>query len=110
MSAPPAGKVGWCAPDSTVRQQPLPPASRVPKTLHQKVGVAPAVLPAHEGQSVNPDGEAYEDLACMAAAKELEREQEDENLDRKLHPMNHALRQAFGADEVKAMDDETKIQ
>ena len=61
-----------------IRKQPKPTPVHTPRSLHQKVSNAPAVLPAHEGQSVNPQNEAYEDLACMAAAKELEREEEAE--------------------------------
>jgi hypothetical protein len=81
-----------------------------PRTLHQKVGIAPAVIPAHEGQSMNPHREAYEDLACMAAAVELERERNNEELDRKLRPMTHELRDALGSDKLKEMSEEEKIR
>mmetsp|Transcript_103678 Transcript_103678/g.231588 ORF Transcript_103678/g.231588 Transcript_103678/m.231588 type:complete len:439 (+) Transcript_103678:84-1400(+) len=94
----------------TVKRRPQPVAQSVPKTLHQRVGAAPAVLPAHEGQSVNPDSSAYEDLACMAAARELEREREAEALDRRLHPISAALRDAHGAEALKGLDEETKIR
>lgn len=109
----PAKKNGATSADealSTVRRRPQAVAQNVPKTLHQKVGVAPAVLPAHEGQSVNPENTAYEDLACMAAARELEREREVEALDRRLHPVSAALRDAHGAEAVKGMDEATKIR
>lgn len=82
---------------------------KTPGTLHQKVGLAPAVIPAHEGQSVNPHREAYEDLAFMAAAAELEREREADELERKMRPMTAELMDAVGAEKLKDMDDEEKI-
>mmetsp|Transcript_96315 Transcript_96315/g.272336 ORF Transcript_96315/g.272336 Transcript_96315/m.272336 type:complete len:421 (-) Transcript_96315:228-1490(-) len=85
------------------------PAS-VPKTLHQKVGLAPAVLPAHEGQSMNPKEDAYEDLACTAAAEEIAREREQEELDRKMRPITHELRDVADADTLKGMSEEEKLQ
>jgi len=77
--------------------------------LHQKVGLAPAVLPAHEGQSMNPQKDAYEDLTYMAAAVELEKEQEAEEVERRLRPMTAALREAVGAEKLKDMDEEEKF-
>jgi len=82
---------------------------QVPGTLHQKVGLAPAVLPAHEGQSVNPHREAYEDLAFTAAAAELEREREADELERKIRPMTAELTDAVGLEKLKGMDDEEKL-
>jgi len=95
---------------STVRRAPQTVPSRAPKTLHQKVSAAPAVLPAHEGQSMNPEAKAFEDVACTAAAKELEREAEIEALDRKLRPLSSALRDAAGDEAFRAMDEEAKIK
>lgn len=83
---------------------------KAPGTLHQKVGLAPAVLPAHEGQSVNPHREAYEDLACMAAAAELEREREVDEINRKLKPMTHELIDAVGKERLKDMDEEEQMR
>jgi len=82
---------------------------RVPGTVNQKVGLAPAVLPAHEGQSVNPQREAYEDLACMAAAAELEREREHDETNRKLKPMTHELIEAVGIERFREMSEEEKF-
>eukprot|EP00443_Scrippsiella_acuminata_P023495 CAMPEP_0115273076 /NCGR_PEP_ID=MMETSP0270-20121206/54956_1 /TAXON_ID=71861 /ORGANISM="Scrippsiella trochoidea, Strain CCMP3099" /LENGTH=433 /DNA_ID=CAMNT_0002689511 /DNA_START=48 /DNA_END=1345 /DNA_ORIENTATION=- len=95
---------------STVRRAALSAPNKAPKTLYQKVSAAPAVLPAHEGQSMNPEAKAFEDVACTAAARELEREQENETLDRKMRPMTAALRDAAGADAVKNMDEEAKVK
>mmetsp|Transcript_47554 Transcript_47554/g.83640 ORF Transcript_47554/g.83640 Transcript_47554/m.83640 type:complete len:420 (-) Transcript_47554:96-1355(-) len=86
------------------------PAVKVPRTLHQKVGLAPAVLPAHEGQSMNPQQNAYEDLACMAAAVELEKEREAEDQDRKMKPITHELRDLVGAEKLKGMEEAEKMQ
>merc|ERR1740133_463825 len=80
-----------------------------PGTMHQKVGLAPAVLPAHEGQSMNPHREAYEDLACMAAAAELDREREVEELNRKMYPMRHELIDAVGHEKFTEMSEEEKM-
>jgi len=80
-----------------------------PKTMHQKASSAPAVVPAHEGQSVNPSSDAFEDLACMAAAKQLAAEQEAKEAERHNAPITAELRDALGADVVDAMDDETKL-
>lgn len=85
------------------------PEVRMPSTLHQKVGLAPAVLPAHEGQSMNPQKDAYEDLTYMAAAVEIEKEQEAEEVERKLRPMTAALKDAVGAERLKEMDEEEKF-
>lgn len=83
---------------------------RAPGTLNQKVGIAPAVLPAHEGQSMNPHRGAYEDLACMAAATELEKEREQDELNRKMRPITHELREAVGIERLNQMDEEEKMQ
>lgn len=107
-SAPaPARKVNESAPRLRTAKQDV---VKTPKTMHQKVGLAPAVLPAHEGQSMNPKREAYEELAFMAAAVELEKEHEAEDLHRKLRPMTAALRDAVGDDRLKDMDEEEKMQ
>eukprot|EP00913_Durusdinium_trenchii_P017283 g16253.t1 len=93
-----------------IRKQPKPMPVHTPKTLHQQVSSAPAVLPAHEGQSVNPHNDAYEDLACMAAAKELEKEQEAKLLYRTQRPITAELKDALGDDAVNAMDEPTRIE
>lgn len=116
----------WAAPDpATVRKQraqaeeeaamtvirrPMTRPSKVPKTLHQKVSAAPPVIPAHEGQSMNPTEEAYEDLACTAAAKHLEKEAEADALERKLRPITHELRERLGQDAVNDLDDEAQMK
>jgi len=82
---------------------------RAPGTANQKVGLAPAVLPAHEGQSINPQREAYEDLACMAAAAELEKEREHDETNRKLRPMTHELIEAVGIERFREMSEEEKF-
>jgi len=84
--------------------------ARAPKTLHQKTGSAPAVVPAHEGQSLNPELGAYEDLSCTAAARELERERENEQLDRKIRPLTHELRDMAGPGGLKDVDESKKVE
>eukprot|EP00929_Paragymnodinium_shiwhaense_P045284 TRINITY_DN23150_c0_g1_i1.p1 TRINITY_DN23150_c0_g1~~TRINITY_DN23150_c0_g1_i1.p1 ORF type:complete len:426 (+),score=166.41 TRINITY_DN23150_c0_g1_i1:124-1401(+) len=108
----------WNAPTAPVKVSKDFPAIRsakekphsTPRTVGEKVGRAPAVLPAHEGQSMNPEHKAYEDLACTAAARELEREREAADLDRKIMPMTHELRDHIDAEELAKMDDETKLK
>lgn len=94
----------------TVIRRPMTRPSKVPKTLHQKVSAAPPVIPAHEGQSMNPTEEAYEDLACTAAARQLEKEAEADALERKLRPITHELRERLGQDAVKDLDDEAQMK
>eukprot|EP00439_Symbiodinium_sp_Y106_P019144 s2556_g2.t1 len=93
-----------------VRKQPKPTPIHTPRTLHQKASRAPAVVPAHEGQSVNPGSDAYEDLACMAAAKQLEKEEKVESLERQMRPITAELRAELGEEEVAKMDEATRIQ
>lgn len=93
-----------------VRKQPKPTPIHTPRTLHQKASRAPAVVPAHEGQSMNPGSEAYEDLACMAAAKQLEKEEKVESLERQMRPITTELRATLGDEEVAKMDEATRIQ
>lgn len=81
-----------------------------PVTMHKKVGCAPAVLPAHEGQSMNPELHAFEDLSFTAAARELEREREAAEMDRKITPVTHELRDFIDAEELAKMDEETKLK
>lgn len=92
-----------------IRMQALTKPSKAPQTLHQKVGIAPAVLPAHEGQSMNPEASAFEDVACMAAAKQLEKEHELEAQDRKMHPVSHQLRDVAGNEAFRNMDEESRM-
>jgi hypothetical protein len=94
----------------TVIRRPMTRPSKVPKTLYQKVSAAPPVIPAHEGQSMNPTEEAYEDLACTAAARQLEKEAEADALERKLRPITHELRERLGQDAVKDLDDEAQMK
>lgn len=82
---------------------------KVPGTMHQRVSKAPAVLVAHEGQSVNPAQEAFEDLACTEAALEIEKEREKSNLDRLARPILHTLLDHYSSEEVKAMDETTRF-
>jgi len=85
-------------------------ATKVPKTLNQKVSTAPAVVPAHEGQSMNPELGAYEDLACHAAAVQLEKERVAEEINRKIKPMTHELRDTISTEEWKELSEEDKVQ
>jgi len=112
-AAPPNGKartnaIGGHTEGYRVRAA-KPMRVNVPGTMHQKVGLAPAVIPAHEGQSMNPHREAYEDLACMAAAAEIERERDLEELDRKIKPMSAELRDAVGDEKFRQMSEEEKF-
>eukprot|EP00932_Pfiesteria_piscicida_P018297 SRR837773.5153.p1 GENE.SRR837773.5153~~SRR837773.5153.p1 ORF type:complete len:251 (-),score=18.79 SRR837773.5153:121-873(-) len=59
---------------------------------------------------MNPESVAFENLACMAAAKELEKEAEAEAMDRKLRPLTHELRDAKGAEALKGMDEAEKVK
>jgi len=109
----------WAAPASSAKsngstefarlRRAVRPEVQMPSTLHQKVGLAPAVLPAHEGQSMNPQRAAYEDLTYMAAAVEIEKEHDAEEVERKMRPMTSALREAVGAARLKEMDEEEKF-
>jgi len=87
--------------------EPVP--SKIPNTLHQKVSVAPAVLPAHEGQSMNPQSSAFEELSCIAAAKQLDEEREAANVNQKALPMSSALKDVLGEEKLQSMDEESKI-
>ncbi|CAJ1413334.1 unnamed protein product [Effrenium voratum] len=93
-----------------IRKQPKYLPVHTPRTMHQKESKAPAVLPAHEGQSVNPNSEAYEDLACIAAAKALEKEEEAAQLERQQRPITSELRDTLGAEAVNAMDDLARLE
>lgn len=93
-----------------IRKLAKPIPLTIPKTLHQKVGSGPAVLLAHEGQSVNPDTTALEELTCLAAAKQLEKEEEADAHARQLRPMTRELLDNLGADAVRGLSDAEKIQ
>lgn len=80
-----------------------------PGTTNKKEGRAPAVLPAHEGQSMNPHREAYEDLACAAAAAQLEREHEDEEIYRRMRPVTAALKDLVGPEKLAQLDEDEKL-
>jgi len=92
-----------------IRKKAKPKPVFTPRTMHQKASAAPAVIPAHEGQSVNPEGEAFEDLACMAAAKQLEEEEEAKRHQKHMRPMTLELESTFGAEAVAEMDEEAKV-
>lgn len=94
---------------AAIRPRKYMPTS-LPGTLHQKVGAAPAVIPAHEGQSTNPETGAYETLACTAAAAYIEKEREQEMLDRKIKPMTHELLDAKGSEVVQGLTDAQKVE
>eukprot|EP00933_Yihiella_yeosuensis_P039958 TRINITY_DN3415_c0_g1_i1.p1 TRINITY_DN3415_c0_g1~~TRINITY_DN3415_c0_g1_i1.p1 ORF type:complete len:469 (+),score=126.80 TRINITY_DN3415_c0_g1_i1:62-1408(+) len=93
-----------------IRKEGKPVPQYTPKTMHQKVSNAPAVIPAHEGQSMNPEAEAFEDLACTVAARQLEAEAEVEAMKRRMRPITAELESHLGVDAVKDMDEETKIK
>jgi len=83
---------------------------KVPKRLHHKPTMVPAVTPAHEGQSVNPENEAFEDFTSMAVAKQLEQERQNEEIERKIHPVSCELRDSVDPKELKSMSEEAKLQ
>jgi len=86
-----------------------PATVKRPRTLEYRPSVAPAVIPAKEGQSVNPSQTSFEDIACLAAAKELEKEREDAELGRKMRPISAELADAVPAETLKGLDDEAKM-
>jgi len=81
-----------------------------PRTVNERVGLAPAVVLPHEGQSMNPDDKAYEDLACEAAAAHIAMEREAEEIDRKLRPITHELRDLVGAAKLEGMDPNDQLK
>lgn len=94
---------------SNVRTSALKTPVSAPGTLGKKVSAAPAVLPAHEGQSMNPETGALEDLTFAAAAKQLEQEREEEAQDRKMRPITAVLEDEFGKEKVREMDEEARV-
>lgn len=84
--------------------------SKPPKTMHQKVGIAPAVIPAHEGQSLNPHAQAYEELVCMATAAELQHEQQESEQKRKDRPVTTELVDSLGQEKVDEMDEAARVE
>jgi len=82
----------------------------VPKNMHSKPSKAPAVLPAHEGQSMNPMDAAYEEVVCMAAAQQIEREQDKEITERKMQPLTNELSDLLGKEKVEQMTEEEKVR
>lgn len=95
-------------PERTARKPKLLP-QKVPGTMHQRVSKAPAVVVAHEGQSVNPADEAFEELACTEAAVQLEKEREAKERVRANRPIFHTLLEHYSHEEIKAMDGATQL-
>eukprot|EP00747_Dinoflagellata_sp_TGD_P186315 gnl/TRDRNA2_/TRDRNA2_43291_c0_seq1.p1 gnl/TRDRNA2_/TRDRNA2_43291_c0~~gnl/TRDRNA2_/TRDRNA2_43291_c0_seq1.p1 ORF type:complete len:430 (+),score=125.49 gnl/TRDRNA2_/TRDRNA2_43291_c0_seq1:80-1369(+) len=93
-----------------VRFDSMPRPSKVPSTLHKHVGKSPAVLAAHEGQSMNPASEAHEDLMLLAASRQLEHEREEDDLNRKQRPITHELRDRMSAEEFDLLDEAAKLR
>jgi hypothetical protein len=59
---------------------------------------------------LNPEVGSYEDLVCTAAARELDREKQEQELERSLHPLTHELKEMIGEDKMKDLDDSKKIE
>mmetsp|Transcript_64464 Transcript_64464/g.135264 ORF Transcript_64464/g.135264 Transcript_64464/m.135264 type:complete len:388 (+) Transcript_64464:82-1245(+) len=93
-----------------VKRVPHPVPKQVPKNMYKKNSTAPAVLPAHEGQSINPAPQCFEELACLAAARELEREEEVRDRKRQMNPITFELTERFGAEAVEKMSEEEKVE
>jgi len=82
----------------------------VPKHMHSKPSNIPAVLPAHEGQSMNPVDAAYEDVVCKAAAQQIGHEHKAEVAERKMQPITKELSDLLGEVKVEQMSEEEKMQ
>eukprot|EP00971_Amphidinium_carterae_P222079 4408649-Amphidinium_carterae.1 len=128
------------------RRMPIPLPKKKPETMHQKavpslrnylgtppsavliscqlcpkVGVAPAVIPAEEGQSLNPEQKArlsashhaatdvkmvhgcrvrhelaFEAVLTAAVDQQLEKERKERELDAAMLPVTHTLRELLG--------------
>lgn len=63
---------------------------RMPNTLHQKVGKAPAVLVAGEGQSINPQKKAHDDLVNRVVIQQLHCDRAQQRLDDAICPKETA--------------------
>lgn len=85
-------------------------AVKVPKTLGKKMTDAPAVVLPHEGQSMNPATEVYSELAFKVAADEMEKQFQEQALDRKLKPITHTLRELADPKELEGLDEQGKLK
>eukprot|EP00483_Globobulimina_turgida_P005379 UN05389 len=81
-----------------------------PKSLSMIVSRAPAVKPAHMGQSINPKQEHYESLVSEAAAIELRKEEQLDHQMRATRAMTAELIDKYGKEKVKEMSDAEKIK
>lgn len=84
-------------------------AVKVPKTLGKRISDAPAVVAPHEGQSLNPTTGAYSDLAWSITDKEMEKQFQEQALDRKLKPVTHTLKELADPKELKGLDEKGKL-
>lgn len=87
---------------------PHPPQK--PGTMNKKEGLAPAVMVPHEGQSINPEYSAFEDLTVGAAEKHLLKEEQEQKIEARLRPITSELRQLVGAEKLKGMSDDEKMK
>lgn len=83
---------------------------KVPKTLGKKISDAPAIVVPHEGQSINPSAENYDDLAFKITADEMEKQFQEQALDRKLKPVTHTLRELADPKDLEGLDEKGKLE
>lgn len=84
-------------------------AVKVPKTIGKRISQAPAIVTPAEGQSINPSSEAYSELAFAITAQELEKQFQEQALDRKLKPVTHTLRELADPKELEGLDEKGKL-
>jgi nucleolar protein 53 len=82
---------------------------KVPKTMGKRISDAPAIVAAHEGQSINPAPEAFSNLEEKIVAQELEKQFQEQALDRKLKPVTHTLRELADPKELEGLDEQGKL-
>merc|ERR1711904_717958 len=78
-------------------------------TIGKRISQAPAIVTPAEGQSINPSSEAYSELALAITAQELEKQFQEQALDRKLKPVTHTLRELADPKELEGLDEKGKL-
>lgn len=84
-------------------------AIKVPKTLGKRISDAPAIVVPHEGASINPSQDVYSELAYSITAQEMEKQFQEQALDRKLKPVTHTLRDLADPKELEGLDEAGKL-
>ena len=91
---------------NTARMKP----KRAPRTLFQKTSKAPAVVLPGSGLSVNPGEQHFENAVEDVVATEMVKFRAEEDARKKRAPMTAKLSDAFTHEELKNMDNVTKLR